>query len=142
MTDIEFVQKQIYRLKKTSSERWAESYGFNGVFLGLRKEESQGRQMSLTIRSPIYQMKSGFWKCCPLANWTGKDVWAYIISKDLVYPEFYNFTALGDSREWIRSASWVTTDGANKGRLVWLKYYYPQYYRQLLREFPEVGRYA
>ncbi|MDI6872082.1 MAG: phosphoadenosine phosphosulfate reductase family protein [Bacillota bacterium] len=135
-------QRVVQRFKKSASEQWAFDRGFNGTFLGLRREESRDRDVSLRLRSPIYRMKSDMWKCCPLADWTGKDVWAYIVSRNLPYPRFYDYTALGDTREKIRSTSWVTTDGAEWGRIVWLKYYYPALYQKLAREFPEVTRYA
>lgn len=134
-------QRIVQRLKKSPGEEWATEHGFNGIFLGLRMEESRGRLLSLRLRSPVYRMRSGLWKCCPLAYWNAKDVWAYIVSRELPYPRFYDFTALGEDRLWIRSQSWVTTDGAPHGRIVWLKYYYPELYTRLVKEFPIISHY-
>jgi phosphoadenosine phosphosulfate reductase len=92
-----------------------------------------------SVLSPI---KNGLWKANPLANWSFKDVWAYIISNGLKYPGFYDKTGLGITREWIRNSSWCTTDGAERGHIVWLKYYYPELYQKLVKAFPIVSRYG
>src|SRR5690606_35979235 len=113
--------KVVQIIKKDNATTWCHENGITGQFLGLRKEESNGRRISLLKRSPIYQMQDGMWKCCPLADWTAKDVWAYIVTRNLPYPKFYDYDKFGQNREWIRSSSWITTDGAaEKGRLGWL----------------------
>jgi len=134
--------KVVQRLKKDRSLEWAQQNGLNGVFLGLRKDEARGRKLILNLRSPIYQLKNGLWKANPLANWSFKDVWAYIVTNGLKYPVFYDYTGLGRTREWIRNSSWCTTDGAERGQVVWLKYYYPELYKRLIAEFPIVSKYS
>jgi phosphoadenosine phosphosulfate reductase len=129
-------------LKKDTSLVWARQNGLNGVFLGLRKDEANGRKLILNLKSPIYQLKNDLWKANPLANWSFKDIWAYILSNNLKYPEFYDKTGLGRTREWIRNSSWCTTDGAERGQVVWLKHYYPDLYRKLVKAFPEISRYS
>ena len=57
--------------------------GWDGVFLGLRQEESIKRK----IRAKEFFNGS---ECYPLANWTWKDVWAYIVSNNLPYPSIYD----------------------------------------------------
>jgi len=135
--------KVVKMIKKDHPAEWAKKHGLSGVFMGLRKDESNGRRYTLNIRSPIYQTGDGMWKCCPLANWTIKDVWAYIITNNLKYPAFYDYTGIpGYDREWIRNSSWCTTDGAERGKIVWLRKYYPELYRRLIKEFPITKNYV
>lgn len=64
------------------------------VFMGLRKEESKNRRASLCRYGLLHQYQSGKmagkWRCCPLADWKGKDIWAYTIAYDLPYLASYN----------------------------------------------------
>jgi 3'-phosphoadenosine 5'-phosphosulfate sulfotransferase (PAPS reductase)/FAD synthetase len=65
--------------------------GFNGVFLGLRTEESTRRLFSLRYTGPLYWVKrEQLWHCCPLYNWTTMDVWAYILSRGMAYNSVYD----------------------------------------------------
>jgi 3'-phosphoadenosine 5'-phosphosulfate sulfotransferase (PAPS reductase)/FAD synthetase len=134
-------QKVVSILKKDKGTQWAKEHGFGGVFLGIRKDESVGRRWNLTVRTPLYQV-NGFWHCCPLADWTYRDVFAYLISNNIQYPAFYDFEDMGMTREWIRNSSWVSTDGAAKGQIAWLRKHYPKQYKELSARFPEVKGYV
>lgn len=82
------------------------------------------------------------WFCSPLAYFTNTDIWTYIFTNKLEYPNFYDMQNCGKTREWIRNTSWVSTDGANKGTLVWLKYNFPEYFNELAKKFKEVKGYV
>lgn len=66
---------------------------FDGVFLGLRSDESGQRALTHAYHrergSPhaLYQLRSGpragAWRACPLERWTRRDVAALVISHDL-----------------------------------------------------------
>lgn len=93
-------------------------------------------------RNIFYNKTKKIWFCSPLAYFTSTDIWTYIFTNKLEYPNFYDMQNCGKTREWIRNTSWVTTDGANKGTLVWLKYNFPEHYEKLKKQFKEVGGYA
>jgi len=57
--------------------------GWDGVFLGLRQEESAKRKRKTK------EFFSGN-ECYPLARWSWKDVWSYIVSNNLPYPSVYD----------------------------------------------------
>jgi 3'-phosphoadenosine 5'-phosphosulfate sulfotransferase (PAPS reductase)/FAD synthetase len=72
------------------------------VFLGLRKEESKNRRVSLCRYGELHQYQSGklhgVWRCCPVASWSYKDIWAYTIRHDLPYLDSYEFQPLDRGR--------------------------------------------
>jgi phosphoadenosine phosphosulfate reductase len=83
----------------THSEWLASLAGYDGVFLGLLASESRARSYALhNGYKPLYQVKSegGMWHCSPLAAWTKRDVFAYLISRDVPYnPVYDKLAALG-----------------------------------------------
>jgi len=52
--------------------------GYNLAIVGLRKEESLSRRRRMARKESL-----GIEELWPLADWTWRDVWAYILSKDL-----------------------------------------------------------
>lgn len=63
--------------------------GYDLVFVGLRKEESLKRRRRITNRRSITEIE----ECWPLADWTWKDVWAYIFGHNLPYAGVYDLYA-------------------------------------------------
>jgi 3'-phosphoadenosine 5'-phosphosulfate sulfotransferase (PAPS reductase)/FAD synthetase len=75
------------------------------VFLGLRAEENKTRKISLRKYGPLHQYQSdsplhptNSWRCCPLAWWNWKDVWAYIVAHDLPYLSAYDWEPKNQGR--------------------------------------------
>jgi 3'-phosphoadenosine 5'-phosphosulfate sulfotransferase (PAPS reductase)/FAD synthetase len=58
--------------------------GYSLAFVGLRKEESGPRRRRITQRRSL-----GIEECWPMADWTWRDVWAYILSNDLPILSYY-----------------------------------------------------
>jgi phosphoadenosine phosphosulfate reductase len=56
--------------------------GVEGWVTGIRREQSSTRATSPKIER---DEKRGIWKLNPLADWTNKDVWNYIVKHDLPY---------------------------------------------------------
>lgn len=135
-------QKVVQATKKDRLNEKAKENGVELVFWGLRKSESNARDKFLINRTIFYNNTKNMWFCSPLAYFTNTDIWTYIFINQLEYPDFYDMQNCGKTREWIRNTSWVTTDGANKGSLVWLRYNFPEYYEELKKNFKEVGGYA
>lgn len=136
-------KKVVQILKKDPANRWAKDNNCKGHFWGLRKEESTGRRVLLNSKGALFYAKgAGLWRCAPLADWQWEDIWAYIHIYDLPYSKIYDKTGFCDPKQ-IRNTSWITTDGAaQNGRIVWLKFYYPDIFARLAQKFPSIKGYT
>ena len=115
----------------------AHKRGFDGSFIGCRKEESDNRRRLFAMRGPLYFAKTrNLWACHPLAFWSGRDIWAYIVQHDLPYNELYDLDPQG--RELARNGAMIGTRSARYGRLIFLKRMYPDWFNRFAAEFPEV----
>lgn len=114
----------------------------NGSFVGMRQEESHARRMTIAKRGKDYQKANGDNMCLPLAHWTGKDIWAYIFSRDLPYLTAYDNA--NTSRERVRSEFVFSGQSADalKRHGVWQDWEqcYPDEFKAWLERFPELGR--
>lgn len=108
------------------------------IMLGLRAEESKARSKSRAKHGSLYQKKSGQWVACPLADWTGLDVYAYLIAHDVEILNVYQCVALMHAAEpWrLRKSWWVPGASARHGHVTWLRHYYPSLYQQLVDWMP------
>jgi phosphoadenosine phosphosulfate reductase len=61
--------------------------GVEAWVTGIRREQSPTRAGSAKFER---DSKRGIWKLNPLADWTDKDVWAYIFKHDLPYNELHD----------------------------------------------------
>jgi phosphoadenosine phosphosulfate reductase len=130
------------RLIREPSLRVAKEFGFDGVFMGLRKEESRTRKITLAVNGELHLAKyDGLWHVNPLADWSGEDVWAYINGLGLPYNAVYDKTRF-QPREWIRTTPWAGGTGKEEGRFQFLKYYYPELFDEFARRFPNVRSYV
>lgn len=122
-------------------DREADRRGFDGAFIGLRREESNNRSRLFAMRGNLYFAKTrGKWTCHPLERWTAKDIWAYIVKNHLPYNELYDLAPEG--RERARNGAMFGTRSARYGRLVFLKRAYPDFFNLFASEFPEVRAYV
>jgi len=103
----------------------------DGVYIGLRAQESRARNVHLRSRGELYQLASGEWRCCPLARWTAEDVFAYLLQHGVeINPCYFNNRFLPP--EDIR-VSWAvpTPTSVRFGDMEHLRYYYPAQYRRI-----------
>jgi hypothetical protein len=63
--------------------------GYDLAFVGLRMEESSKRRRRIQAQRSYGVIE----ECWPIATWTWMDVWAYIVSQKLPYPEVYDTLA-------------------------------------------------
>lgn len=61
----------------------------NGVYIGLRADESKARAINYRARRDVYQLKDGTWHCCPMARWTAEDVFAYLTRNNIEINPYY-----------------------------------------------------
>lgn len=116
--------------------------GWVGQFLGLRKAESRVRGISLTRKGALYRTQDReTWTCCPLAGWEARDVWAYIITRNLPYLSRYEFA---DDPERERSeTTWLAAESLWRyGLAARLKKENPDEFYRLAAKWPEIRRYV
>jgi len=132
-------QKVVTEIKRDRAREWLDESYFVVECLGLRIEEKGPRARMLKAKGPLFRMASGRWRCCPIAYWTGRDVWAYLLACGIPYNHrLYDAETHGQTRESIRNTGWLSTDGAHDGRIAWLRQHFPDQYRILATEFPQV----
>lgn len=129
-------------IKRNHAAAWVEEHGFTVQALGLRIEEGGPRKRVLKARGAVYQNADETWRCNPLAYWSHRDVWAYLVSRGLPWPRLYDCETHGQTRAKIRNTGWLSTDGAHDGRIMWLRAHFPEQFRALVTEFPQVATLA
>lgn len=144
--------EEIDRAARQAQRRYGESLGvalddeairrgFDGAFIGLRKEESNNRARLFAMRGSLYYAETRkLWACHPLVYWSARDVWAYIVKYDLPYNELYDLAPQG--REMARNGAMLGTRSARYGRLTQIKRMYPEWFNRFAAEFPEVRSYV
>lgn len=128
---------------KETSRSFMSEIDAQNIFMGLCKEESRARQISLNMRGPLYRTKlREGWTCCPLSNWTGTDVWAYTVSRGLPYLGIYDLPHW--DRKRIRNELTVIycSESVLRGEFTQYHLAYPELFAKLCHEFPEVKGYA
>lgn len=106
-------------------------------FLGLRGDEASGRRWNYRARGHLYQLMRGDWICQPLAAWSAGEVWGYIAERGLPYNRrIYDSETHGLTRETIRNQGWLSTVGAGRGHLAWLRTHFAAEWRALESAFP------
>jgi phosphoadenosine phosphosulfate reductase len=128
----------VYRpIKKLIKEHY-----FDGVFVGLRAEESSGRRKLIKNRGQLFYNKSQqVMECLPIAHFKTQDIWSYITAYNLPYNKVYDHTKLCHRND-IRVSYWCGESSRHLGRWVWLKTEYPELYNCLASEFPEVREFS
>ena len=132
--------RAVKEIKKDRGSEWIHEHGFTVMALGMRIDEKGPRAAMLRARGPVYSLVDGTHRCCPIAYWTGRDVWAYIVTNGIPYNRrLYDAETHGMTRETIRNTGWLSTDGAGEGRIAWLREHFRDQYETLVKEFPHVA---
>jgi len=119
-------------------------YHFDGVFIGLRNEESHGRHKLAQVRGQLFwQRRDRLWECLPVTYLTYEDVWAYIVSERVDYCTVYDRQMeLGVPPEDCRLSYWAGETKRNWGRWAILKRGWPELFNRFAAEFPKVRAYV
>lgn len=124
-----------------TTDRW------DGVFLGLREQESGTRRLALRSRRDaegyaIYRYgdargtaAAGCYRICPLDQWSVDDVGAYVAEHDMPVLEAYEADGM-DARTHTR----LGRSSMRMGQLEALRRRDPEAYRRIVRRFPELAR--
>jgi len=132
-------QRIVKSRKKDRGHDWAVEQGYATTILGMRADESSGRRWCFRKRGTTYQRPSGHWSCNPIAWWSSADVWSYLVSNGIPWHPLYDCESLGFTREILRNGGWLYTDGLARGWGAWLRKHYPEQWRRLVAEFPQVA---
>lgn len=117
---------------------WAIAEGFDGFFMGLRKQESRGRRITLLRDGAIYRKKNGLLRCCPLADWSSEEVLLYCIENALPMLSSYS----GDVNERSVTSLAHSKYGMRERQLLALKRRDPSKFNLLLQRFPTLAKYV
>jgi 3'-phosphoadenosine 5'-phosphosulfate sulfotransferase (PAPS reductase)/FAD synthetase len=123
---------------------YARQHQFDGVFLGLRQEESNARRMHLrTFGSLFWAKKDQVWHCNPIGAWTWQDVWAYILTKGIDYNRAYDrLDEIGIEPQYQRIGPLAVERVLRLGQLVVLKRGWPELFNRFAAEHPEARLYV
>lgn len=111
---------------------------WDGIFMGLRMQESKHRKISLLkCQTPgrprfCYQYKNGRARICPLATWTVEDVAAYLITRGIPVLQRYK-----DHGFEARTTARLTGDAVRQNVLTEIKHKNPEGWERLVARFPE-----
>lgn len=133
-------KKAVELLKKNLLDEFAENNGFDLCFWGIRKDESRARDM-MFAKYGFFIRTTKIHKCHPIALLTIDQLFYFYEKFKFPMNEIYSKTKFLNKYQ-IRNTGWLSTDGARKGQIVWLKYYYPDYYIKLVNLFPEIKAYV
>lgn len=114
---------------------WTKDNGYTLQLLGMRAAESAGRRKCFSVHGLSY-MSHGLSVSNPIGWWSTKDVWAYLVSRDIPWHPLYDCETHGTTREGLRNIGWLTVSGGP--RIPWLRRHYPDQYRMLVEAFPQV----
>lgn len=130
----------------TWEDRITTNPGYDGVFLGLLAAESRSRGYALHDgRKPLYQVKreANLWHCCPLAHFTKRDVWAWVVSRELPYNPIYDRLAeLGMPLERRRVAPLTCYRVLQYGSGVQFRQIDPALWNRMVALFPRLREYS
>lgn len=105
---------------------------------GLRAEESSGRGYLRKHGTFHYSENEKIYKCKPVLNWKGDEIWAYVISNDVPFLSWYDREAEQMGYERARYSNWAGIGSyVTYGRFANLKKNEPTLYMELAKEFPE-----
>lgn len=120
------------------------AHGFAGLFWGLRKDESRARAITIRRYGSLYRAKGRQeWTCHPLAGWSARDVWAYLVTHDLPWLARYD---AAEDRERARSETTFQfgLDGALwcRGQGARLRHDDPVLWARLIARFPDLRQWG
>jgi len=119
---------------------WLKAEPHDGLFMGLRKEESVGRLFSMAKHGAIHQYQTGAqkgsWRCVPLQNWAVDQVGAYLIGHDLPILDIYLKMGF-EARSGVFGSS-----NAHLGRIAYLRQHCPADYERYISIVPDARNYT
>lgn len=132
--------RAVQMLKKKSLDAWAKGNGHDLCFWGIRADEAKKRQW--LFKKYGYSVHTNdITKVHPIIHFRLNELWCTYEELNIPINQIYTKTKFL-RREQIRNTGWVSTDGADSGKIMWLKYYYPEYFAKLMVKFPKIRSYV
>ena len=121
------------------SEKFCRENQVDLLLMGMRKAESSRRKTMLNKKGPIYTVKSReSVTCCPLANLTSEDIWAYIFSQGLRYLSCYDYPDIDRRRNRDEITMLYNNELIRRGLIFHYKRMYPEFFTWLKERWGEV----
>lgn len=122
-------------------EDYAKQNNYDLVYLGLRAEESKDRKLNRIIKGNLYQVKKEeLWHCCPINDWSWKDVWGFIYSNNLNYNKAYDkYDKMGIPFKYQRIGPFAVERVLKYGQLTLLKKGWSSLFNKFCKKYPEAG---
>lgn len=121
------------------SKEFCKENGVDLQLIGMRKAESARRKAMLNKKGPIYTVKSrDSLTCCPLANLTSEDIWAYIFSNDLKYLSIYDYPYIDRLRNRDEITMLYNDELIRRGMIYHYKAMYPEFFAWVKNRWGEV----
>jgi 3'-phosphoadenosine 5'-phosphosulfate sulfotransferase (PAPS reductase)/FAD synthetase len=112
---------------------------YDGYFVGIRKDESLARRISLRKYGSFYQKKNGLFRIAPMADWATNDIAAYCVANEIPTLDVYKKETFA-----ARSVTSITEDlyGFRQNQLSELKRRNINAYTKLLHDYPALRKYV
>lgn len=125
-----------------TQKEWVKQYG--GSFIGLRSEESKWRYFTFRYKGFLYLHKQlNHYHCCPLFNWSYRDIWAYILGNGIAYnPVYDKLAGLGVPIEQRRVGPLTAFMVYQYGALAIVKQGWPELFNRFASLHPEARSYV
>lgn len=121
------------------SEKFCRENDVDLQLIGMRKAESARRKSMLNKKGAIYRVKSReSLTCCPLANLTSDDIWAYIFSNNLPYLSIYDYPYIDRRRNRDEITILYNDELILRGMIFHYKKMYPEFFSWLKSRWGEV----
>lgn len=136
-------EKRIFDRTNTDFSRKSEAFCRTNCvdlqLIGMREAESKRRKEMLNKKGPIYTVKSReSVTCCPLANLTSEDIWAYIFSNRLQYLSIYDYPHIDRRRNRDEITMLYNDALVRHGQIFHYKAMYPEFFAWLKNRWGEV----
>lgn len=135
---VEWIEKE--RLTQDATQLYVWTHGYDGSFVGLRAEENSRRRVAIKQRGTLYRPASwrGVWVCLPLAWWTWRDIWAYIVQNGVPYNRAYDrMSEMGIPRREQRIGPFANARALPFGQLDILRRGWPDEFNRFAARFPQ-----
>ena len=122
-------------------KRFTDKHNPDGVFMGLRNQESKARFFNFIKKGAFYMTDyDNLYHCNPLSKWTVNDVFSYMIINDIpILPVYKKVSSIRQAEE-IRKSWWIPSGlQIQRGYVLFLRKEYPELYQKLKRHFPKVA---
>lgn len=143
----EWIDKSFFEQYVTFKNEWDDylhTENDDGVFIGLRSDESRYRRAWLKIRMNGFAIRqyegkkrNGVYRICPLADWSEKDVAAYIVKYSIPLLSGYDDMMTARTKTRIGGQAMI-----RYGQLAELRARDPENYSKLIARYPELARWT